>query len=558
MRRTNNPSDNENTTDSIVPGAVYNEFDLGQYKFKNVKPLSTDSKMSIDELEMMFYSASLAHMGAILAVVIRPLSFLIASYLAGNESEYHVDTDDTTSYKMCAKGLFWSFVFEMLVWFLNPIITYINPMWVTIQLEKRCSETNVSFMEEINKPGRRYARGKEWYELCALADKNYEAIIDSFSNIQFYRIILEISFFFLLTPNIGEAMGHISRTIARSLVKLVFMRARGAVMPGLMLRIISTMYSSSIREPFLEFGSWDIHKKLLRQKNIAPNHWTRDPKEFSGSFVDIGSRSMIYSIKVLLRRQESGRGVELQKYYFQTISKHISRYGGKSVGLLTFQQIENDHNGKARVFSILGMNHMALRALFFPTTQFINRLERLLNTLHENKRHFDARQGSSIVSHLKKLIDLQSSGKVMQWLEIDDADNIYYCVELENKGNELFDLSVFPQDSVRYTYMSQQDQVLRVEIDDITGFLAHCEQCLASPRPELPLPQPQSRRPVSILATSSMNSDFLTDSLDQEFEEKNHEKVKTRPINRPRQLQSSPTSNNIRCHIDSMGHYMEG
>ena len=112
---------------------------------------------------------------------------------------------------------------------------------------------------------------------------------------------------------------------------------------------------------------------------------------------------------------------------------------------------------------------------------------------------------------------------------------------MENKGNVLFDLSVFPQDSVRYTYMSQQDQVLRVEIDDITGFLAHCKQCLASPRPELLFPLPDSTRPVSILATSSMNSDFPTDSLDQEFEEKNHEKVKTRPINRPRQLQSSPT-----------------
>ena len=118
MPRTNNPSDNENTTNSSALSGVYSESDLPQYKFKNMAAFSTANKMSIDQLNMMFYGLSHSHVRIYLAMAIRPLFFLLASYLAGNEREYYADTDDATSYMMFFKGIFWSFVLEVLAWFL--------------------------------------------------------------------------------------------------------------------------------------------------------------------------------------------------------------------------------------------------------------------------------------------------------------------------------------------------------------------------------------------------------------------------------------------------------
>ena len=289
-------------------------------------------------------------------------------------------------------------------------------MWVIIQLEKLCSQTSVSFMEESNKPGKRYARGVEWYELCALADKNYGAMEAVYPRLELIKTLLEILWFFTLTPNIRETMAHISSTNMRSSIKLGVMYFKSEITPALMSRLNMSIYNSSVRNPFQKFGSWDIHKKLLRQKNIEPNHWTMNPKKYPRSFASFINSAVIYTIEMPIRNKRLERGEELQKNYFQTISNYISQYG-MLIGLLSYQQKEKDHNKNTQIFSILGFHHMAVIALSFRTTEFVNRLERLLNTLHDNKKHFDARQGSSIVSQLKKLIDLQSGGKVIQRLE---------------------------------------------------------------------------------------------------------------------------------------------
>ena len=278
MPRTNNPSDNENTTNSSALSGVYNESDLPQYEFKNIVAFSTANEMSIGQLNMMFYALSHGHVGMHLSTLTRPVFFLIASYLAGNEREYHVDTDDTTSYMMFFKGIFWSFVLDMIVWFLCPIITYINRRWVIIQLEKWCSQTNVSFMEESNKPGKRYARGVEWYELCALADKNYGAMQDVYPILNLIKVLLEVLWFYTLTPNINEAMGHIFSTKMRSAVKIVALWARSKVVRGFIALLNMSMYSNSVRNPFQKFASWDIHKKITTSKEYPTKPLDNEPQ----------------------------------------------------------------------------------------------------------------------------------------------------------------------------------------------------------------------------------------------------------------------------------------